>query len=101
MEFNIVVTSLGKKFRVSVKRIYDGDTIERYEIAAGGKSVVVRTNINLVKQKKLKKTKILWKLEKGGITNTEAFVSTLRAIEHHFEQLYDLHPHLEYLTTTK
>jgi hypothetical protein len=94
MEFSVLISSQGRKFRVNVKRIYEGDTIERYEIGAGGKTVVVRTNINLVKQKKLVKKKVEWKLEQGEIQNVEAFVSTLRAIEHHFEQFYDQHPHL-------
>jgi hypothetical protein len=100
MEFAVLISSDGRKYRINVKRIYEGDTIERYEISAGCKKVLVRTNINLLKQKKLKAKKVEWKLEHGEIENVEAFVSTLRAIEHHFEQLYDIHPHLQYSTRT-
>ncbi len=66
-----------------VDKITSDQKLEIFEIYAGSKTVVVRTNYN----KRTGNKKIDWKLESGGIHNVEAFVSTLRAMEHYFREI--------------
>ena len=91
--FTVIINLEGKKFKVNVKRIYESNQIERYEISAGEKSVIVRTNYNILK-KNNQRGKPDWKIEQGDVKDGAGFAKTIVAIERHFYDL--LHPRVEH-----
>ncbi len=84
MQFEVIVRS-EKLHRIQVKRIYEGDTIERFEVSAGGKAVVLQTNYHFLKKTKQRGSPD-WKIISGEVKNGAGFVLTIRAIEHHFHE---------------
>jgi hypothetical protein len=83
MQFEIIVTVKGKGYKMQVNRIYEGDTIESFELTAGGKSVVLQTNYHYLKSTNSKKSPD-WKIISGEVGDGVAFALTIRALEYHF-----------------
>lgn len=86
MEFEIVIHIYGKPYRMQVKRIYEGDTIEKFEVTGGQKSVVLRNNRPELKRKPGNK-KARWQIENGEVSNAQAYALTILAIEKKIEEI--------------
>lgn len=84
MQFEVIVTVDGKRYQMQVKRIYEGDTIERFEVTAGGKSVIFQTDYHYLKKNNKRKSAD-WKIISGEVKNGVAFALTVREIERHFK----------------
>lgn len=80
---NVYVTLEGKQYRMQVKRIHEGETIEHLEVSAGGKAVVFQTDYHYLKRTNQRKSPD-WKIVSGKVKNGVGFALTVRAIEHHF-----------------
>ena len=91
MQFEIIVTVDGKRYQMQVKRIYEGDTIERFEVTAGGKSVVFQTDYHYLKKNKKRKSAD-WKIISGDVTNRVAFALAVHEIEQEFKKQEQLKP---------
>ena len=74
----------GKLFQMNVKRIYEGDTIERFGVSAGGKSVILQTNYHHLKKINSRRNPD-WKIISGEVKNGVSFALTVRQIELHFQ----------------
>ena len=72
---------------MQVKRIYEGDSIEKFEVKGGSRSIILRNNRPELKLKKSRK-KPVWKIEAGEIpTNPQSFALTVLAIEKKIEEI--------------
>ena len=75
-----------KPYRMQVKRIYEGDSIERFKITGGSRSIVVRNNrpeLNRTRKRK----KPMWQVEEGTASNPQTFALTVLAIEKKIEEI--------------
>lgn len=72
MEFEVVINIYSKPYRMQIKRIYEGDSIEKFEVTGGDRSIVTRNNQPELRRQKGRK-KPLWQLEKGEISNPQAY----------------------------
>jgi hypothetical protein len=80
MEFDIEIYVYTKSYRIHVKRIYEGDSIEKFEVKGGQRSVVLRNNRPELKRKAGHK-KTVWQIEQGEVSNPQAYALTVLAIE--------------------
>jgi hypothetical protein len=44
VEFEILIYIHNKPYRMQVKRIYEGDSMEKFEIKGGNRSIILRNN---------------------------------------------------------
>ena len=65
MEFQIVVHINQRSFRMQVKRIYLSESIERFEVKGGNRSIIFKNNRPLLKTTNSRK-KPLWQIEEGA-----------------------------------
>lgn len=86
MEFEIVIYIYNKPYRMQVTRIHNGDSIEKFEVKGGQRSVILRSNRPELKHKTGHK-KPKWQLEAGEITNPQAYALTILAIEKKIEEI--------------
>ena len=78
MEFEITV-HIESHFRMQVKRIYEGDAIEKFEVTGGARTIVLRNNRPAIKGTRKKPR---WQIEQGETPSSpEAFALTILAIE--------------------
>lgn len=89
MQFEIVVLVKGQRYKMQVKRIYEGETIERFEVTAGGKSVVFQTDYHYLKKTHSRKSPD-WKIISGEVKDGAGFALTIREIESHFKNEEDV-----------
>jgi hypothetical protein len=89
MEFDIILNFKQQKYKMHVKRIYDGPTIERFEVCGGGKTITVQTDYHYIKKNNQRKSPD-WKILSGEVKNGAAFALTIREIERYLED----HPEL-------
>ena len=82
MHFTIIVSTSLKRFQMQVKRVYQSEQVERYEISAGGKTITVRNNRPFVKNKRKKPD---WKLEEGEVSDKQSLAMTLFEIEKYLD----------------
>ena len=68
---------------MQVKLLESDKSFEKFEISAGGKSVVIKGNRPMLNAKKLKHKPINWQLIEGTSTNKHLFQVTIEAIEQH------------------
>jgi hypothetical protein len=87
MQFTIEIPIKGKPYRMDVERVYEGESLEKFQVSAGGRSVVLSSNINIAKDKRRNNGKVEWKLIEGDPKNPEAFASMVLAIERYFTSL--------------
>jgi hypothetical protein len=86
MEFEIAIYIFEKTYRMQVKRIYEGDSIEKFEVTGGQKSIIIRNNRPELKRKPGHK-KPLWQIETGEVSNAQAYALTILAIEKKIEEI--------------
>jgi hypothetical protein len=68
------------------ERICLTDQIQQIRISGKDKHIVIQNDQPLFDKVKMKKV-APWKLVSGKVTNTEAFVETLRQVDHYFRNL--------------
>lgn len=87
MEFEIVVQIKQKAFLMKVKRTYSGESVERFLVSAGGRSLTLRNDRPLLKATGSKK-KPSWKIEEGAVPMpAHAFALIVLAIENNVDQI--------------
>lgn len=87
MEFEIGIYINNKPYRMQVKRIYQGDLVEKFEVRGGSRSIIDWNNRPELKLKKSKK-KPVWKSEAGEIpSNPQSFALTVLAIEKKIKEI--------------
>jgi hypothetical protein len=69
MEFEIVIHVYSKPYRMQVKRIYEGDSIEKFEVKGGERSIIIRNNRPELKLKGTRK-KPTWQIDGGSYHRT-------------------------------
>jgi hypothetical protein len=74
-----------------VKRVYEGATVERFEISGGEKLITVQTNFHYLITSKQRKSPD-WKILSGEVKNGPAFALTIREIERYFKNNPELPP---------
>jgi hypothetical protein len=84
MQFDITLNFDGKLYKMQVKRVYEGDTVERFEVSGGGKVVVLQTDYHHLKKNNSRKSPD-WKIISGQVKNGVAFALTVREIERYFK----------------
>ena len=72
MEFDIIISIPSKRgrFKMKVERIYEGDSLERYRVTGGGRSIVLQTDRLLLKKTGSRK-KQDWKIKEGDLMNAD------------------------------
>jgi hypothetical protein len=87
MEFEIVIYIYSKPYRMQVKRIYEGDSIEKFEVKGGERSIILRNNRPELKLKRARK-KPTWQIDGGKPpSNPQSFALTVLAIEKKIEEI--------------
>ncbi len=104
MTFSITVDMGTKVYRMQVEQIYIGESIEKFRVTGGQRSIVLQSNRPMVLESKTKKP-IEWKLVEGEInpTNTKNAALALLRIMHEIEKRLkpeEVNPK-EYLRATK
>ena len=89
MEFNITIWVEDRFFKMHVTRVYASDQVERYEIKAGGRSVILRNDRPLLRISGSKK-KPNWKVEQGAVANAGALALTILELEKIIEEFGDV-----------
>ena len=72
---------------MTVKQVYKSNQIEKYEVTGGNRSIILRNNRPLLKNKGLKRKKPDWKLEEGEFRNVQGLALTIEAIENEINRL--------------
>ena len=81
MEFEITIYVENKSYRMEVKRIYQGDSIEKFEVTGGSRSIIIRNNRPALKRQRGHK-KPVWLMEGDERPkNPQTFALTVLAIE--------------------
>jgi hypothetical protein len=70
---------------MKVERIYVSGQVERFEISAGNKSIVIQGNRPQLKNKASRKKRIEWKLYQGNFTNPAALAMVILEVEKYLE----------------
>jgi hypothetical protein len=84
MEFDITIRINTTHYKMRVKRVYEGSTLERFEISGGGKLITVQTNFTFIVNSKQRKSPD-WKILNGEVKNGPAFALTIREIERYLK----------------
>lgn len=85
MQFVITVEIGGKQFRMQVDRYWNGDSVDKYKVSAGGREIHLQSNIPELKKQPRKK--ISWKIISGDFSSSSgddaafALQRIFRAIE--------------------
>ena len=96
MSFEIRIELNQKWYRMQVNQVYASDSIERFQVTGGSRSIVLETNRPECKKKKRKPK---WKIISGDIKRDnleEAALAMLRifdAIEKHFSPVEERNVH--------
>jgi len=85
MEFDIEIHIYNKLYRMHVKRIYESDSVEKFEVKGGQRSIFLRNNRPELKRKGGRKQTI-WQIEHGEVSNPQAYALTVLAIEKKIEE---------------
>lgn len=91
-DFEIVVTSKGKRFKMQVTKIYEGDSLQRFKVKGGTKYIVLQSNLPMLLRDNSRKA-IDWKLLEGNISTenpkeaAEALNEIILEIEHRIKHL--------------
>ena len=86
MEFDIEIYVYSKSYRMHVRQIYEGDSIEKFEVKGGQRYIVLRNNRPELKRKGGRK-KTVWQIEQGDVSNPQAYALTVLAIEKKIEEI--------------
>ena len=67
--FQIIITVDRRRYRMTVTQVYHSPRLERYELAAGGKKLIMQTNRPVIEKRGLKHFPYTWKLIEGTISH--------------------------------
>jgi hypothetical protein len=67
-DFEILVEMKGKKYRMQVYRVYDGNSLERFNVVGGKRGIVLQSNRPMLLREGSRKA-IDWKLLEGDLGN--------------------------------
>ena len=81
--FTIIIRNGTMHYRMQVSLLESDKSFEKFQISAGGKSVIIKGNRPMLHAKKLKHKPISWQLIEGSYTNQHLFQATIEAIEQH------------------
>lgn len=89
MEFEITISVRDRLYTMQVKRVYMSDQVEKYEVRAGGRSIVLRNDRPLLRSQGKRYSKPSWKLDEGEVMDGGALALTILAIEKKIQELDD------------
>lgn len=75
MQFEITIDTHTGRYRMQVKRIHAGDSLEKFQVSAGGRSILLQCNRPQLLNAKSRKA-IDWKLLEGQVTTTDIEAAT-------------------------
>ena len=91
IKFEITVAVQKGRYRMQVERIHADDSLAKFEVRAGGRSIILQSNRSQLLQAKSRKS-IDWKLVEGQLTSTNleeaafALFKVITAIEDYIKQ---------------
>lgn len=86
MEFYISVRWEMKYVRLKVERVYLSNQIERFNVIARNRTIVIQSNRPLLRANGMKHRKPDWKLVEGEIFNMSFLVSLINTIYRHIKR---------------
>lgn len=81
MEFTIQVQHDRKTIRLKVKRIYQSNQLERYEVIAGNGSIFLQCNWPVLRARGLRHRKPHWKMYKGNFSYQSLVEEIIKKVE--------------------
>lgn len=86
MEFTITIRFEKSTLNIKVRRIYQSDQIERYELTTQGRLIVLRNNRPFLKSTGSRK-KPEWKLEQGKMINEYSLKEMIEKLQERIEYI--------------
>lgn len=81
MQFKIIVEHDRKNIQLIVKRIYQSNQIERYEVIAGTGSIILQCNWPVLRARGLRRRHPNWKIYKGHLPYMSLVEQIIKAVE--------------------
>ena len=85
MEWGFTITYDRKTIRLRARILFMNDQVERIQVRARNKHIIVQSNRPFLDAKGLKQKRIDWKIIEGTISNSMVLEKILRNVEQHLK----------------
>ena len=91
MEWGFSITYDRKMIRLKARIIFLNEQIERIQVQARNKHIILQSNRPFLESKGLKQKRIDWKITEGTISNSAVLQLIVRNVERHLKGQTDTH----------
>jgi len=85
--FYITIRYTGSSLRLRAKKIFQNTTHEQFEIVAKNKTLIIRGDSPLLRNRGLKYKRINWHLVEGQLANSYVLEQIIKQLDKHIREL--------------